>query len=371
MDFDRKNDSHKYLIYEVRRRFPQAFAGGLLRRVREGRELPYAAENILAAAGFALEDEALIAIALQDSGPHDDRANAASSVLGPLAVGALIDAYLVAGKRLRDADGKYDKATSDRFFSLRGRIGQTLGTSLVAATQARADSAREEEIADLAALFARETYGDEERARPFDEKDLVAIGEMAQEWGSRLLASENATRSQKSAIATLISHAPSVALLPVLKRLLDDNLSSYGSFREAAINSGWRDRDAVREAQRPLMLDYQRAFTAIRAPKTDAIMGEYLTDEHFGESAARVLAVHWSERNEPKDDRKFFGGVDFSGVEARRVSTRGKSRREFCGSGNDFRGDRSTHRRWSNYRGTKEARGVARCCRRPSASWRA
>lgn len=47
-------------------------------------------------------------------------------------------------------------------------------------------------------------------------------------------------------------------------------------------------------------------------------MREYLMDEHFGELAARVLAVQWFEFNEPKDDKKFRSGEDFSRVEARR-----------------------------------------------------
>src|SRR3546814_2521598 len=47
-------------------------------------------------------------------------------------------------------------------------------------------------------------------------------------------------------------------------------------------------------------------------------MREYLTDEHFGELAARVLAFQWFEANQPKDDKKFGSGEDFSRVEERR-----------------------------------------------------
>lgn len=319
MDINRADNSELHLLYEARQRYPQALADGLLRRVREGRELFYGADNILAAAPLFLEDDAVLAIALQASVRHDDRAEAASSVLGPQAVGKMIDAYLAAHTRLRDTNGKYDQAASDRSSALRERIGHTPGGSLVFAVQARAESVTDEQIAELAGLFSRDTDGDSERARPFDEEGLAAIGALAQRWGERLLAAENATRSQKSSIATLISHAPSVTLLPILKRLLDDNLRRYRNFREMAKASGWRDRDAVQEAQAPHTHEYQRAFIAIRTPETDAMMGEYLIDENFGELAARVLATHWSEANEPKDDRKFFSGVDFSRVEARRA----------------------------------------------------
>ena len=318
METDRKRDGEILLLYEARKRYPQAFANGLLRRVREHRELFDGADNILAAAGFALEDDVLLGIALQEKGDHRDRAEAAASVLGPNAVGRLIDAYLAAGKTLRDASGKYDQAASDRYHNLRSLIGHTPGTSLVSAVQARAASAGSEEIVQLAELFSRETYSGDERARSFNEQDLAAIGVLAREWADRLLAAGDAERERLAATATMMSHAPSIEHLPYLKRLLDDNLYRYRAFREKAAASGWKNHDAVNEAQHPHMHEYQSAFLAIDAPETAALMGEYLTDEHFGELAARVLLVQWVKANEPENDKKFRSSVDFSGVQARR-----------------------------------------------------
>lgn len=318
MEIDRKQDWVFRLLYDVRDRYPKGLADGVLRRVREGRELFYGADNILAAAGFVLEDEPLLEVALEESSRHDDRAEAAASVLGPQAVGRLIEAYLAARQFVRDSNGKYDQAAGDRYHGLRARIGHTPGASLVAAVQARAADADIDGIAQLAELFSRETYGDEDRARPFSDEGLVAIGVLARDWGERMLAAGDVKRWQVATIATMMSHAPSVAHLPILKRLLDDNLRRYRAFRAEAVVSGWKDRDAVHEAQHPHMHEYQRAFLGIKAPETTALMGEYLTDPHFGELAAQVLAAHWTERNEPKGERKFGGGVDFSRVEARR-----------------------------------------------------
>lgn len=318
MEIDRKSDGERHLLYEVRRRWPQALAEGLLRRLREHRELFYGADDILAAVGFAFEDDALLGIALEETSRHDDRAEAAASVLGPNAVGQLIDAYLAAGKVVRDASGRYDQAAGDRYHGLRGRIGHTPGASLVAAIQARAVNADNDEIVQLAELFSRETNGDEERARPFCEEALTAIGVLARNWAERMLATGNEKRCRVANIATMMSCAPSVAHLPLLRRMLDDNLGRYRAFREAATASGWKDRDAVHEAQTPHMHEYQRAFLAIKGPETAALMPEYLMDEHFGELAARVLDAQWSEANEPKDEKKFLIRVDFSRVEARR-----------------------------------------------------
>src|SRR3546814_6216566 len=82
MEIDRERDGEIHLLYEARKRYPEALAKGLLRRVREHRELFYGADDILAAAGFALEDDALLGIALEETSRHDDRAEAAASVLG-------------------------------------------------------------------------------------------------------------------------------------------------------------------------------------------------------------------------------------------------------------------------------------------------
>jgi len=263
MEIDRKSDGERHLLYEVRRRWPQALAEGLLRRLREHRELFYGADDILAALGFALEDDALLGIALEETRRHDDRAEAAASVLGPNAVGRLIDAYLAAGKVLRDASGKYNQASGDHYHDLRARIGHTPGASLVAAIQARAVNADNDEIVHLAELFSRETNGDEERARPFCKEALTAIGVLARNWAGRLLATGDEKRWRVATIATMMSRAPCVAHLPLLKIMLDDNLGRYRAFREAATASGWKDRDAVHEAQTPHMHEYQRAFLAV------------------------------------------------------------------------------------------------------------
>lgn len=50
------------------------------------------------------------------------------------------------------------------------------------------------------------------------------------------------------------------------------------------------------------------------------MMHEYLTDEHFGELAAQVLADQWRTANESPNDNRFFGGVDFSVVEEKRAA---------------------------------------------------
>ena len=321
MEIDKKQDAGVGLIYEARKRYAEAVAQGLLQRLRNGRELFYGADDVLAASGIVMEDDELLEMALASDERRDQRADAAASVLGPNGVGKMIDAMLDVMGRIRNNNGKYDKGLSDRYYGLRERIAHTPGASLVAAVQERAKNASNEDIREHAALLSRRREEEGERGRPLDGKAHTAIGELAQHWGERLLQSgDGATRGQLVAVADMIGHSPSVTLLPILKRLLDDELRRYKAFREQAAASGWRQSDATNEARTLYTNRYQRAFTAIKGPETTSLMIEYLPDEHFGETAALVLKVQWIETHEPgHEDRRFRGSVDFSHVEEKRA----------------------------------------------------
>ncbi len=313
-----QRDAEVQVVYEARKRYPRAVADALLSRLREDRELFYGADDILASAGFALEDDTLLKVGLAETTRNDHRAEAAASVLGPQAVGRMIDALLDLQAQLWP-DGKYNRPASDFYQVLQGRLAHTPGASLVAAVRARSARATNEQMACLASLLSRRPNGDGERGRPYDADALVAIQTLAEEWGDRMLASRDAKRWQLANIATVASHAPSVRLLPLLKRLLDDNLRRYRAFREEAAAQGWRQGDAVNEARTPYTHEYLRAFLAIDDPQTAALMREYLTDEHFGALAAQVFASQWLTANEPAPEKFSLGGVDLSHVNEKRA----------------------------------------------------
>lgn len=321
MEIDKKRDAEVHLIHEARNRYSRPIADGLLQRVRAGRALFYGADDLLASAGFSLEDDALLEVALSETSRRDDRAEAAASVLGPRAVGRMIETVFEAKKLVCDPSGKYNEAAGDRYHDLLARIAHTPGSSLITAVRARSAQAGNKEMADLAELISRHPDGGNDRGRPFDADTLAAIRVLAEEWGTRMLASSSATRSQLASIASLASHAPSVSLLPLLKRLLDEELRRYRAFRGEAEAMGWRQGKAIDEARTLHTHEYQRAFLAINAPETAALMREYLHDEHFGELAAQVLVAQWIAANEPSDGRSFFrGGVDFSRVAEKRAT---------------------------------------------------
>jgi hypothetical protein len=319
MKVDKDHNAAAQMVYEARNRYPRAVAEGLLARVRAGDALFFGADDILGSAGFSLEDDALLQLALSET-PRDDRAEAAASVLGPQAAGGIIDALSDVAMRLRDANGNYIQAEVDRFHNLQSRLAHVPGASLVAAVQARSPHADNKQMARYAELLSRRPDNDSDRGRPYDSEGLAAIRALVEDWGNRMLASGDAERSELASIANLASHAPDVHMLPLLKRMLDDNLQRHRDFREQAAAAGWRGGDAVHQARHPMTHEYQRAFLAINAPETAALMCEYLADPHFGELAAGVLASQWFATNEPPVDKRVFGGVDFGGVKEKRAA---------------------------------------------------
>jgi hypothetical protein len=314
IDISSTQDGKVGLIYEASKQSKQAVALGLLKRLREGRDLFYGTDDILAASGIVVEDEALLEIVLSPQERMDNRTEAAASVLGPVGVGKLLDVELAIFQEIKQL-GKYDKSLSDRYHGLRHRIAHVPGASLVAAVQERAAEASNEDIREFAELLCRRDETGDDRARPFPRATYAAVAQMAEQWGERLIESgDDATREQLSAVANLIGHFPSVALLPMLKRLLEDELRRFRAYRQRAEEERWQGTSA-NEARRVYTNTYQYAFTEIKAPKTTALMISYLLDEHFGETAALVLKVQWILANEPKDDRRLWGTVDFSRVE--------------------------------------------------------
>lgn len=134
---ERKQDAEVGLIYEAREQYEQAVAQGLLKRLREGRELFFGADNILAASGIVVEEDSLLEMVLSPQERMDNRAEASASVLGPVSVGKLIDAKLAVFAEIKKL-GRYQKSLSDRYYGLRDRIAHAPGASLVVAVQERA-----------------------------------------------------------------------------------------------------------------------------------------------------------------------------------------------------------------------------------------
>ncbi len=318
IEIENGRDAASQLIYRLQEPYPAAVAAGVLDRVRAGHTLFYGADDMLAASGLALEDDNLLAIALADT-DHDQRAAAAASVLGPFAVGRLIDALREAEAVASDRSRPYDKAANDRRQTLLLRVDHTPAASLLAAVQARSAAAGADAMELFARLLSRrfDVYG--RRARSFAAESLDVIRDFASDWSERMLVMGDVPRHDLAMIATLIGRVPNVRLLPVLQRMLDHNLERYAAARAAAAAANWQPGLHTDQARSPETHQYLHAFLAVDAPETRALMRRYLSDPDFGELAAQVIVGQWVARNEPPPEGRFGGGPDFSHVGARRA----------------------------------------------------
>lgn len=305
------------LIYEARDRYPLAVAEGILGRLRGGRLLPYRASELMSEADFSLEDSEMLGLALNGE-QHDQNAVAAASVLGPLAVGQMIDMLFAAMRQPRSADGRMTTTASNQYHHMRGRIINARVMSLLEAAEDRASGANDEELAQLAGLIAQTPHGQDNRGQPFDEAALRKIAALAEAWGDRLLGSGQSRRVHLADVASLIGQAPSPELLPLLKRLLDEELRRWRVFKTQAALDGFSSGSAaVNEARHSWVLQYERALHAI-GPAARGLLLEYLPDQDFGQSSAAVLAAQWRVEHEPSVGRRWSSGPQFWKVRQKR-----------------------------------------------------
>ena len=303
-------------IHEAKKRFPVVVANGVLQRVLEGRNLPHRTIDLMAGAGFALEDEAVLAIALSEKELHH-RADAAASVLGPGSIGHLIDQMSDLDEQMREREA-YDEALPARHRKIRRRIQHTQVRHLLTAIKERSEHASNRQISGFAHLIGRHWQRVDADGQVFDADAQAQIAEFVEEWGTRLIASPDATREQMASVAALAEHAPSPTLLPVLERLLEEELRRWRTFRAQAHAAEYRPGNATNEMRMQWSHRHHVSFLAIRCPETAALMEQYLLDEEFGKPAASVLAGQWRAANEPNDGWRWRNPPDFSRVAQKR-----------------------------------------------------
>ncbi|MFS8974488.1 hypothetical protein PO002_08260 [Cupriavidus necator] len=310
---DAKEDA---LVNQAHLRYPNAVAHGVLARVRAGKALFYVTDTILSDAKLSLEDNELVDLVIAAE-TGENRAKAAACVLGPTVTGRVLDAYLEAWEKLFPR-GQVDDDARARAISLEQRLLHVPLGSLIEAIGARVATADNERLTVFADLLARRIRDSDGSAGTPDATLLERVRDFVVDWGARMLAT-GASRTQVAQVAILASRAPSERLLVLLKAMLDDNLRRLRDFRIQAEANAWRQDDATNEARTPHTSEYQWAFAAIKTPDTSALMQEYLQDDDFADTAARILATHWRETNEPEAGKRSPFGRDFSRVKEKRA----------------------------------------------------
>ena len=311
MEFEGDRRGAGGFVYEAARRCPDAVARGLLRRLRERRSLPHGAADMMAESNFALEDDALVDMVLNE-GRGEERAEVAAAALGPLGAGRLVDRLLELRKRLRGSTGRRDEEVAERHSLLERRIRHVRMEHLAAAVALRSGEVTDGRLGTLADLIRHHGGGASGDGEPFGAGLRGTVAGFVEEWGQRLLDC-GATRRELASIAAMASRAPSPSLLPILKRLLDQELATWRADREEAKDWAYVPGGATRETPTSWMSWYRSAFASIKCGETTQLMRQYLLDDEFGVDAAGVLAGQWRTENQPSE-KKWGRQPDFSNV---------------------------------------------------------
>jgi hypothetical protein len=318
-DFPADDGDTGWTVHRAFERFPLSVAAGLLCRLAAGLEIPFRGEEMLV--GVETVDDGPIAAVALDLTANRFVGQAAATVVGPRTVGALIDALADAAVEARQPSAPEAAAGRERYQQLLGRVTAARPCSLVGAVLARAHTEVPETIGLLADLLAGQDSFDAQKAPLLPEGDLRrALVAALHRWVDVLIASAESKRYQLAEMAGALGRVGARKSLPVVLRLLDEDLARRRRAKED-VRAAHARRAVVdiSDAATSYVLQYRFAFIAIGGEAVATAMIPYLEDLDFGFEAACVLKALWETgEGEPKEQRP-GGGIDFSEVAARRA----------------------------------------------------
>ena len=311
-DFPAIDQHAGWSIERARKLYPNELTLALLHRLEAGREIPFRTENLLQAAGIAVDEGPLVDLVLHPAS-STKAADAAVCIVGPKTVGTLIDKAVLIDAELRTPQSA-NAAKSDEYFRLLHWICRTGVTAFIDAVLSRSSTVVPAEISLLADLLARQ-------GRDYDQPPPLIGGEPREQmiaavggWAETLLVSPEATSDQFANLVRAIERLAAPELLPVLQHLLAEDLSRCSN-DGATRARGYQGQSYLAHS----WFQYRRAFAVIDDHRVVGAMETYLSDFDFGFAAACVLKEIWDrEQNSPKD-KKFSASPDFSEVKSRRM----------------------------------------------------
>ena len=322
-DFPVKESDGHWAVAEAYRLFPSDTTVALLRRLEAGKDLPYGAETFLQATGIIVDEGAVVDFVLKSDGA-DRLAEAAVRIVGPHTVGKMIDSMLDLHSKLmaEGSAGGADDAMREAYWRLSGLLSKTRLISFVEAVLSQSAATEPSVIALLADLVGRHGHG--ESARPWKlETDLrQRMIDTARRWAETLLADPRATRSRLAEVAGAIARLAVPELVPVLRRMLMEDLARWKQAREEFLAAHAAGNRGPSDAQHSWTLQYRHAFAAIGGAEVIELMKQYLPDRGycgFGLEAAGALKDIYDREN-PQKDKPLLWGREFSNVKANRAA---------------------------------------------------
>jgi hypothetical protein len=294
-DFPARDQHAGSTIYLASERYPAAVGRAVLRRLADGLELPFSADEYLARVP-PVDEGPVVAIAL-DRNTEEAAGIAASRVAGPKAASAMLDALVDAANRIAAAPDHEKQAPSADFHLWQNRLAVTPAESFTTALLARGIGDPSHVIGALGSLVSRHGSRDQDKP-PLDlggdtEHMIALVGG----WAETLLANAASRRGELSNVASAIGWLGRPELLDVLMRLRDEDARRRRAAREEARAAGGRASIDVRsDAAMGYNLQYRDAFARLGEASATAMIG-YLETEDFGFDAACVLKAIYDAKH--------------------------------------------------------------------------
>ena len=254
---------------------------------------------------LVIDDGSLADCVLEHNG--DRRITAiVASIVGPKTVGSIIDQMFAVFASFK---------ANDRYNELMRLVLGSKVEPFAKAILERSATEDPHQIYILSKLISRHGGSVDRKHLRLAPETQKRFTSAVQRWAEILVTSPEATRQQFAMIATAVERLGSQELVPVLLKLLSEDLKRRRHEQEEWLKARQQGRQIQTDAHMSWTLQYRHAFAAIGDQETVDAMKSHLRDPEFGFDAALVLKSVWREM-EPKEDESGFLGPwpDFSVV---------------------------------------------------------
>jgi hypothetical protein len=316
-----------WVLMEAYKLYPKDVGKALLHRLESSLEIPFRSEELLAATEAIVDDGPLTELVLRPDATQRLAVDACG-ILGPKTVGRLIDVFRGLDAEIKAAGTQITDPMRERYHHMMDRISMTNATAFITAVLERCGTDRSEEVGLLAELISRHGKRDDGprlQIPAWLRQNLIAV---VGKWGDMLISSTSSTRSQLANVARVVERLAAPELVPVLNKMLTEDLTRWRKTREEFLASKKRGVRSNTDAQMCYKLQYSRAFAAIGDDAVAELMKSYLPDfgsYGFGVEAAGVLKEIWLRPQQKTTEGAFVSWPNFSGVTARRIARQSQS----------------------------------------------
>lgn len=316
-----------WVLMEAYKLYPKDVGKALLHRLESSLEIPFGSEKLLTATETIVDDGPLTELVLRPD-TTQRLAVGACGILGPKAVGGLIDVFMGLDAEIKAVGTQITDPMRERYHQMMDRISMTNAAAFITAVLERSGTDRPEEVgllAELISLHGKRDDGPRLQLPGWLRQNLISV---VGKWGDTLISSASSTRSQLANVARVVERLAVPELVPVLNKMLNEDLTRWRKAREEFLASMKRGVRSHTDAQMCYKLQYSRAFAAIGDDAVAELMKSYLPDfgfYGFGVEAAGVLKEIWLRPQQKTTEGPFVSWPNFSGVRARRIERQRQS----------------------------------------------